>query len=227
MPEPDPTPSAERRRMRWGLVSGWLCAAGVLWLLAWLGRGVVLRHDFGFDRAVREGVHERGSPAITSVMVAASLWASPACLAGLGAAAAAWLTWRRRVHAANLVIVTMLGALLLSACLKAALPRARPEPWFGVPLPHSGSFPSGHALVAMSFFGGLAAVLSRRTRRPAVRALLWSGAAAAVLLVGLSRVYLGVHYPSDVLAGYGVGMLWVGTVAATDRYARRAVPASP
>jgi membrane-associated phospholipid phosphatase len=225
MPEPKPTSPAERRRIRWALLWGWLCAAAVMCILGWLGRGVVLRHDFGFDRAVREGVHERGSPALTGLMVAASLGASPACLAAVGAVAVGWLFWRRRVHAANLVIVTMFGALLLSACLKVALPRMRPEPWYGVPLPRSGSFPSGHALVAMSFFGGLSAVLSRRTRRAPVRALLWTGAAAAVLLVGLSRVYLGVHYPSDVLAGYGVGLLWVATVAATDRYSRRAVPA--
>jgi uncharacterized protein (TIGR03382 family) len=203
------------------LVWGWSCSALVLGALVWLGRGVVLRHDFGFDRRVREAVHDRVSPGVTWVMRAASRYGSPGYLAVVGAVAAVVLYRRRRHHGAQLVVVTLLGALLLSVCLKAALHRARPDPWFGVPLPRSGSFPSGHALMAMAFFGGLAAVLARRTPRLALRIALVAAAGVAVLLVGLSRVYLGVHYPSDVVAGFGVALLWVGCVAATDRSSRR------
>jgi undecaprenyl-diphosphatase len=148
-------------------------------------------------------------------------------LTGASILAAVLLRSRRRFHGAELVVVTILGALLLSASLKMALPRARPDPFFGVPLPHSGSFPSGHALIAMSFFGGLAAVTARRTPRRVLKIAIWSAALAAILLVGLSRIYLGVHYPSDVLAGYGVGLLWVGVVAATDRRISRRVETAP
>jgi undecaprenyl-diphosphatase len=212
----------------WGLVWGWICSALVLGGLAWLGRGVILSHDFGFDRRVREAVHLHATPAVTWVMRAASRYGSPGYLTAIGAVAAIVLHRRQRYHAAQLVVVTILGALLLSACLKAALPRVRPDPWFGVPVPRSGSFPSGHALVAMAFFGGLAAVLARRTPRLGLRLALAAGAVVASLLVGLSRVYLGVHYPSDVVAGYGVALLWVGCVAATDRsLRRRAVRAGP
>lgn len=217
MTDATPIPPSTRRKARAGLIAGWICAAAVLLSLAWLGRGVILSHDFGFDRAVRVEVHDRASPAATKTMRAASLYGSPGVLTAVSILAAVLLYRRRRFHGSELVVVTILGALLLSASLKMALPRARPDPFFGVPLPHSGSFPSGHALIAMSFFGGLAAVTARRTPRRSLKIAIWGAALTATLLVGLSRIYLGVHYPSDVMAGYGVGLLWVGVVAATDR----------
>ena len=220
-----PPPVTAQRKVRWGLVAGWICSAGVLFSLAWLGRGVILRHDFGFDRALRASIHAWASPAATAAMRAASRYGSPGVLIAVSALAAAALRWRHRFRGAELVVVTMLGGALLSVSLKAALPRARPDPWFGVPLPRSGSFPSGHALVAMCFFGGLAVVLTHRASSRPLRLAISILALVAVVLVGVSRVYLGVHYPSDVLAGYGVGLLWVGTVAATDRMLARRAPA--
>jgi undecaprenyl-diphosphatase len=227
MTDATPVPLAVRRRARAGLIAGWICAAAVLLSLAWLGRGVVLRHDFGFDRAVRSEVHDRSAPAATQARRAASLYGSPGVLTVVSVLAAGALRLRRRFHGAELVVVTILGALLLSASLKMALPRARPDPFFGVPLPRSGSFPSGHALVAMSFFGGVAAVTARRTPRRSLKIAIWGAALVATLLVGLSRIYLGVHYPSDVIAGYGVGLLWVGVVAATDRRISHRVAQAP
>jgi undecaprenyl-diphosphatase len=116
-----------------------------------------------------------------------------------------------------LVIVTLAGAGLLNGLLKVSFARVRPEALFDYPLPPSPSFPSGHALYAASVFGGLAALLTARLKHRALRVAVWSGATALVLLVGLSRIYLGVHYPSDVLAGFAVGLIWVTAVALGDR----------
>jgi undecaprenyl-diphosphatase len=91
-------------------------------------------------------------------------------------------------------------------------------------LPSSNSFPSGHAFFAASFFGGLAALLTGRIQSRALRVAVWVTAAVLSLLVGLSRVYLGVHYPSDVLAGFAAAIIWVSAVALGDRlvsYRRR------
>jgi membrane-associated phospholipid phosphatase len=100
----------------------------------------------------------------------------------------------------------------------------RPASYFNYPLPGSPSFPSGHALYAASVLGGLAVLLTARMERRLLQLLLWLITVSLILLVGLSRVYLGVHYPSDVLAGYAIGVIWVTTVAVGDRlisYRRR------
>ena len=116
--------------------------------------------------------------------------------------------------------VNLAGAGLLNWLLKFSFARVRPASFFEYPLPGSPSFPSGHALYAASVFGGLAVLVTARIRNPLLRLLIWFVAIALILLVGLSRVYLGVHYPSDVLAGYAIGVIWVTAVAIGDRLAR-------
>jgi undecaprenyl-diphosphatase len=104
--------------------------------------------------------------------------------------------------------------------LKQGFARERPAAFFEYPLPLSHSFPSGHAFFAASFFGGLATLVSGRVRSRALQALIWIVALALILLVGFSRVYLGVHYPSDVFAGYAAAVVWVATIAFGDRVVR-------
>jgi membrane-associated phospholipid phosphatase len=91
--------------------------------------------------------------------------------------------------------------------------------WHRGALPVSASFPSGHAFFAASIIGGLTVLVSGRVRSSALRAALWVVALGLILLIGLSRVYLGVHYPSDVFAGYAVAVVWVAGVALGDRLA--------
>jgi undecaprenyl-diphosphatase len=122
---------------------------------------------------------------------------------------------------ALLVVVTLAGAGLLNWLLKFSFARVRPASYFDYPLPGSPSFPSGHALYAASVFGGLAVLLTARIRNRLPQLAIWFVATLVILLVGVSRVYLGVHYPSDVLAGYAIGIIWVTAVAFGDRLARR------
>ncbi len=102
----------------------------------------------------------------------------------------------------------MSGALLLNWVLKAAVHRARPVAYFGTD-PESLSFPSGHVFFAVSFYGAICLVLaSHRKLTPFVSIL-------STLLVGAvawSRVYLGVHYPTDVAAGFLIGVFWLGVL---------------
>jgi undecaprenyl-diphosphatase len=118
------------------------------------------------------------------------------------------------------VVVTLAGAGLLNGLLKFSFARVRPASFFDYPLPGSPSFPSGHALYAASVFGGLAVLLTARIRSLLLQIAIWLVAISLILLVGLSRVYLGVHYPSDVLAGYAIGVVWVTAVAVGDGLAR-------
>ena len=92
--------------------------------------------------------------------------------------------------------------------------RTRPEPWFGYPLPRTYSFPSGHAFVSFCFFLCLAEILIR-DEWPITRKLtIWLVAVLCTFTIGLSRVYLGVHYPTDVLAGYAAAIMWTTLIRA-------------
>jgi undecaprenyl-diphosphatase len=118
----------------------------------------------------------------------------------------------------------MAGALVLDGTLKLLFHRARPEPFFGMVAPTSYSFPSGHALYSVRFYGTLAVITGTRLRSLTVRLIGWVVAVSLILLIGISRIYLGVHYPSDVLAGYMTAFIWVMAVTFGDHWLRRHVP---
>jgi undecaprenyl-diphosphatase len=132
---------------------------------------------------------------------------------------ALWRSGHR--HRAILFTIAMTGALLVDEALKLTFRRARPQPFFDYPLPHSYSFPSGHALFSVVFFGTLAALISPGLHAKWKRALLWAAAALLAAIIGFSRVYLGVHYPTDVIAGYAAALVWVLAVALGNRFLRQ------
>jgi undecaprenyl-diphosphatase len=122
-----------------------------------------------------------------------------------------FLRWRR--DRALLVVATMSGAEVLLSILKKHFHRQRPEPFFETPLLQSYSFPSGHALLSFCCYGLLAALGSTYLRGH-LRWLIRICAVALILAIGVSRIYLGVHYPTDVIAGYLVAIAWTALVAA-------------
>jgi undecaprenyl-diphosphatase len=115
----------------------------------------------------------------------------------------------------------MAGATVLNFLLKLNFQRARPAAFFATALPDSFSFPSGHALLSSCFYGILAYWISTRCANVFIQTAVWIAALLLVAAIGLSRVYLGVHYPSDVVAGYAVGTFWVVLVVMVDRQTRR------
>lgn len=119
-----------------------------------------------------------------------------------------WRLWRRDWHAVRLLAVVPAG-MLLNVALKNAFQRARPA--WDEPLVHLStySFPSGHAVAATVFYGAVCALVFLQARSPLLRVLAALGGAAMVLLVTFSRVYLGAHYLTDVIAGVAVGTLCV------------------
>ena len=220
VPEALPAKEEAQRLMSAAILLGLVAAAAALMLFAWLGGEIQEGEVLTLDARFRDIVHRAASPSITTLMMAASRYGGPGVLVPAGMAVAlAFLIrgWRR---GALLVVVTLAGAGLLNGLLKLYFARLRPDPFFSYPLPGSPSFPSGHALYAVSVFGGLAALLSARLGNHVHRVLVWSAAIGLIALVGFSRVYLGVHYPSDVLAGFAVGVIWVAGVAFGDRLAQ-------
>jgi undecaprenyl-diphosphatase len=126
-----------------------------------------------------------------------------------------------RGREAALFAVAVLGANLLNEAMKLFFHRPRPEPWFGYPLPPTYSFPSGHAFVSFCFFLCLAEILIRGQWPVAGKVAMWSAALGCTLTIGLSRVYLGVHYPTDVLAGYAAGIVWTTLIRVTHHARQR------
>lgn len=206
---PEPTPLFEA-----AILASLGAAVLALFLFAWLGNEMVQGDTQYFDQAVREWVHGYASPAMTRAMNAISLLGYNVLIVELLIALAVFakLRWRR---AAVWLTVAMAGSLVLDLTLKYIYHRTRPTAYFGM-APHSYSFPSGHAMCSFCFYGVLAGLLSARTKPLGWRLLIWSTAAALVIAIGLSRIYLGVHYPSDVVAGYLAAAVWVGTIIVLD-----------
>lgn len=200
----------------WELLLGLLLAIGSAAVFIWLADEVFEGHAKIFDDNVREAIHQLTSPALTQFMIFVSFIGSfyvlfPAsCLAVI---IFLYLKWKR---ALALFLFTMVGEQILAPILKAFYHRARPEAFFDYTLPDSYSFPSGHAFAALCFFGVLAWLVAARLKNIPLRILVWSLAAFLIFSIGVSRVYLGVHYPSDVIAGYLTATVWVMTIASAD-----------
>jgi undecaprenyl-diphosphatase len=219
-PEALPSTSEAQRLLSLELLIGLLIAAAALVLFTWLGREILEGEVLAFDERLRMLLHDLASPRLTILMRGASFYGGPAVLVPAGLVAAVAFVVKRWHRGALLVVVTLAGAGLLNWLLKFSFARVRPESFFDYPLPGSPSFPSGHALYAASVFGGLAVLLAARVRNRLLELAIWVVAISLILLVGMSRVYLGVHYPSDVLAGYAIAVVWVSSVAFGDRLAR-------
>jgi undecaprenyl-diphosphatase len=127
----------------------------------------------------------------------------------------------RRVSAL-LFASSVVGGFLLESVMKMALHRGRPDLWPALVTEKTFSFPSGHATMTTLFFGGTAAVVFHVTRRRLPRAAALCAAAVLVSAVGFSRVYLGAHWFTDVVAGCLIGLSWVALCATgTEYFARR------
>jgi len=203
------------------LIAGFLASALTLIFFGWLTRVVLAGESLKFDLRVREAIHSLASGPLTNVMLVVTQLGSSLVLVPLGGL----LIWRLlaadRKRAALIFIAACVGAAALSEVLKLAFRRTRPLAYFGYAEPTTYSFPSGHSIMSACFYGIVAAVLTANIQSRGKRAAIWVGAVLMALSIGFSRVYLGVHYPTDVLAGYATAVIWVGTVRAGYEVWRR------
>jgi undecaprenyl-diphosphatase len=197
-------PSETRKRQRAAAVALLMAA-----LFTRLARTVTRGHAEWFDHAVRTGVHAWASPPLTLAMrLITSLGAFPFLLV-LGMAFSWRLMLAGRRRAALLLIAATLGGEGFDQALKFLFVRPRPAVFFGLAQPASYSFPSGHSMASACFYGALAMIAAAGTRSRVRRRVIALAAVAVILLVGFSRVYLGVHYPTDVLGGYLAAVAWL------------------
>jgi membrane-associated phospholipid phosphatase len=169
----------------------------------------VMNAIFSLDLQVAQWFHLHAFEPMTSFMVWVSLLHSTAGALILAGVFAAYL-WRRQAHYWVLAVVASVpGGMLLNVLLKYVFQRGRPV--FAQPLVTltTYSFPSGHTVAAILLYGVLASYLVMERRRPAVLAWALPGCVLMVLLVAISRMYLGAHYLSDVLGAMVEGVAWL------------------
>lgn len=173
----------------------------------------------GLDRPVLDAVLARRSDtADTAITWFTDLGGQVGMpLLAVGAVVAMTLAWRQWTPAV-LVLVAAIGSVAMTVVGKAAVGRVRPPLSDAVPpFESSPAFPSGHALNAVVLAGVVAYLLVRRQRRRWVRVTTLTAAAVFALLLGLSRVYLGHHWLTDVLVSWTLGLAWLTVVVVAHR----------
>lgn len=165
-----------------------------------LARWVLSGDSMAFDLSIRDAIHTLASPTATRAFALLTMLGSDWVMAPLAAIVVCRLTFAERPRQAAILVCGYLAASLLSRLLKAAFHRPRPAIFFSLPPAENYSFPSGHALVSTAFYGLLAIVLA--AAYPQRRGTIAAALAIFALVIGFSRVYLGYHYPTDVLGGW-------------------------
>lgn len=173
-----------------------------------------------FDMALANALHSAATPTSTSFFIFVSLFGGTILFAW-AAGIIVILGWQRRWLALIIWLITIGGGQLLNTVLKEFF--ARPRPTFTSPLviEQYYSFPSGHAMMSFIAYGMLAYIICIMLRSNGQRLAVVLIAAAVVILIGISRMTLGVHYFSDVVAGYAVGTLWLVTCIGAWRYVQQ------
>jgi undecaprenyl-diphosphatase len=179
-----------------------------LWLPLW-GFGALVEElregeGFPFDAPLLQLAHALARQGLDRTFLIVSQLGYGYGVVPLDVVLVAALAWRRRMREGLFSGLALGGSALLNVLAKHVYARQRPDLWLSIAPETTYSFPSGHAMGSMTL-GAVAILLAWRTRwRWPVAAV----AVAFVLLVGLSRVYLGVHYPSDILAGWAIACAW-------------------
>jgi len=162
------------------------------------------------DVELSSWLHLHRSPVVTGAMRVATSFGAPATATCIAAAMAFYLLWReRRPYWLAALVLAVPGGALLNRLLKLAFHRARPH--FDDPILTltDYGFPSGHTMIASVLYGVVAAYLCAQTADWRRRVLVVAAASVLIALVGFSRIYLGAHYLSDVLAGMAEGLAWL------------------
>jgi undecaprenyl-diphosphatase len=197
------------------IVLGFVGLVASLVALGYLAEGVRTQEVFALDTWATPFLHGIASPALDSLMNALTDFGTTTVIVPIFVIAVAWLAFSRRYGAALFLGVATGGSLFLQATMKLFFMRPRPHlPWAQV-LPDY-SFPSGHTMNAIIFYVALALILwSVAGRRMGVVALVL--AVVLALGVGVSRIYLGYHYLTDVAGGLLAGIAWLLVVGAAFR----------
>jgi undecaprenyl-diphosphatase len=205
------------------LTVGFLLSLAALWLFAGVTEDVV-HHDplTRFDLTVTTLLRAHATPLGDKIASIVSALGSPVAMAIVGAGGMVLLLVRRKWVVLAAWVAAFGGAGLLTIILKNLIRRPRPAAAVDFLYGTTFSFPSGHALGSLVGYGILAYVIGasfKETQKGRLRIVI--ATAVLVIAIGISRLYLGVHYFSDVVAGYAVGILWLSVCISGLQVAQR------
>jgi undecaprenyl-diphosphatase len=183
-----------------------------------------------FDTAVLRWLGAHHTPTLTTIMTEVTPLGTGVVVLTVVGITTAFLWHTEHKHSARMLLAATAGNILLNNGLKLLFDRERPAVFEWGTHAASSSFPSGHAMSATVVYGTVAYLLARLQKHTWARAITLLVAVLMIALICLTRLYLGVHYPSDVLGGIVVGLAWSGfcmaTLEASLALARRRAPAS-
>lgn len=188
-------------------IGGLLVAALALWGFAQIAEEVLEQESQAIDTVILLFLRRLHTPLLDRVMLGITFLGEPMVLLVLCILVGMVLLRRHRKSEATTLAIAGVGAIGLNFLLKDLFARSRPTLWERTVDVSYYSFPSGHAMISLVVYGMLGYLLATRFRR-------WWGwiLSATILLIatiGLSRLYLGVHWPTDVVAGYAAGLVWL------------------
>ena len=222
------TPSRKpKRRQRFlplaiGTSGGVVLASLAFWFFKEQADHVVAGTADRFDTSVMKAVHTIDNASTHRVMHAVTQLGSHAAIGAFAGVTAVALLRQGRRHDAWTVVVSTGGAMAINTILKNIFQRQRPQELARrIKLPRSHSFPSGHSLLSAATYPIVAHHLVEN-RSVATQGVVHSLAGLVILGVGFSRVYFGVHFPSDVLGGFAAGFGWLGLTSLSHTIVDRA-----
>ncbi len=185
-----------------------ICLVSLL-ILSYLFEEVIEGQAFIFDESFLLRLHQYANPNLDAVMLVITRLGNPEIILPVSFGSIAILWWNKYQLEAKVFAVGCLGTTILNMGLKLVVEKSRPKLWSLLISETSFSFPSGHALGSLFIYGFLAYLLARRY--PKFSLVINIISAMLIILIGFSRLYLGVHWLTDVLAGYGIAAIWLIT----------------
>lgn len=199
--------------------AGVLVVSAVLFFKAWDAvseLGTTVRAD----RSLVDFIVSHRSGWLTGFARAWTLLGSAWIVAPVVTVAAVALALRRRLPAAIVVAASSAGCAIAVAIVKTSVARPRPSISGRLVSATGAAFPSGHSAQSVACYAALAWAVTTRIEARSTRILVWSGTVLVALGVGWSRIYLGVHWPSDVLGGWSLAAGWLATLVLVDLFHR-------
>lgn len=207
------------------LVGGFAVSIVGTLVFAELAEHVTSGSTQGFDESALVWLAAHRSPLADSVMLELTALGTASVVLMVASVAAIFLALNRHKYSALLLGAATAGGLALNMVLKIGFHRPRPEVVVWGTQVFSSSFPSGHAMSAAIVYSTVAYLAARLQKNIWSKILTMLAATILVVLICISRLYLGVHYPSDVAAGVFIGLAWAGfcmaTLEAIQRFSRR------
>jgi len=188
-------------------IGGLLLAGLSLWVFEQIADEVLEKESYALDVGILLAIRRLHTTLLDQAMMGITFIGDPSVLLVVCVGIAVWLLRQKHRSEATTLVIAAIGAIGLNVLLKHLFNRARPMLWERIVDVGQYSFPSGHAMVSLVIYGFIGYLLATRFGRYRV----WIAIITIFLIIaiGFSRMYLGVHWPTDVAAGYAAGLVWL------------------